>query len=120
MNTSPDFQKLLSTCKWEQLSPVHNIISSPSNNSLNIISAAIKDDLILLYFPSNVKQRIETSENIIVLKNLPPHNRYITYAYNSVFDFFQELGFFSVTDNGELELSSLPFVRDILFILKKI
>lgn len=120
MNTSRNFQKILSNCQWDHLSRVNNLISTPSGTSQNIVSAAINDELILLYFPSNSQKDTGGSiQNMIHLKNLKPDSNYFTYAYNSAFDYFQELGTFTTSSHGELTISSLPFFRDFLLILKK-
>ena len=120
MNTSRNFQKILSNCQWDLLSRVNNLISTPSGTYQNIVSAAINDELILLYFPSNSQKDTGGSiQNMIHLKNLKPDSNYFTYAYNSAFDYFQELGTFTASSHGELTISSLPFFRDFLLILKK-
>lgn len=120
MNTSRNFQKILSNCQWDHLSRVNNLISTPSGAYQNIVSAAINDELILLYFPSNSQKDTGGSiQNMIHLKNLKPDSNYFTYAYNSAFDYFQELGTFTTSSHGELTISSLPFFRDFLLILKK-
>ena len=120
MNTSRNFQKILSNCQWDHLSRVNNLISTPSGTCQNIVSAAINDELILLYFPSNSQKDTGGSiQNMIHLKNLKPDSNYFTYAYNSAFDYFQELGTFTTSSHGELTISSLPFFRDFLLILKK-
>lgn len=120
MNTSRNFQKILSNCQWDHLSRVNNLISTPFGTYQNIVSAAINDELILLYFPSNSQKDTGGSiQNMIHLKNLKPDSNYFTYAYNSAFDYFQELGTFTTSSHGELTISSLPFFRDFLLILKK-
>ena len=69
MNTSRNFQKILSNCQWDHLSRVNNLISTPSGTYQNIVSAAINDELILLYFPSNSqKDTGDSIQNMIHLK----------------------------------------------------
>ena len=121
MNTSLSFQKILSNCQWDHLSRAHNIISTASGISQNIVSATINDELILLYFPSSAhKDSGSAAPNVVHLKNLKPDTHYLTYAYNSAFDYFQELGTLAVSSHGELTISSLPFFRDFLLVLKKV